>query len=87
VPLSASSLSSAASLWGAQEGRPLFVASDANALILASKLVTALHADWPQSTPSELTYTGYWNQIGFDLPFFAGQLLQFDVQMSRCVSP
>lgn len=51
---------------------------------LRSRLHEALSAMWPKGTPSELTYSPFWDIVGYGLPEFAGHFLNENFVQNRC---
>jgi hypothetical protein len=84
VPAPASDVGKLSHLWGNQQ-RPLFVTEQQglNAAQLQRRLLYALDASWPSGTPSELLYTAYWMNIGYELPEFAAKMLGFSAVVHR----
>jgi hypothetical protein len=84
IPVSAQNLNTTRQLWTDQD-HPLFTpaTSDQAAGRLWARLIMALDASWPSGMPSELLYTPYWNAIGYDLPEYAGKMLEFGAVVNR----
>ena len=88
IPVPLQYMTTFGQLWMDQE-HPLFVSTQQGptAVDLSLRLAQALKSAWPSGTPSELLYTSYWSSIGFDLPEFAGKLLEFPAIVNRSYNP
>jgi hypothetical protein len=84
IPASPAELTLAHQLWTDRD-HPLFrlATSLEPAVRLCHRIIGALTAAWPAGTPSELLYTPYWNAIGYDLPEYAGKMLEFGAVVNR----
>ena len=84
IPTSPAELNLANQLW-TDRGHPLFTPAlaDETAVLLCNRMIGALAVTWPNTTPSELRFTTYWDTIGCDLPAFASEFLGFEAFVYR----
>ena len=75
----------AGQLWTLHDS-PLFAEASPNqplAIRLHNRLLHAMEEKWPAGKGSELLRTPYWSSVGFNLPEFAADILEFPATVNR----